>query len=326
MASSDRSPFGSPNAGAGTVSVGQTRPRSFLGQRTRDWLVGYLFILPAFVSLAVWWIYPLIYSFYLGFTEWDFMRPEKKWVGLDNYVKIFTHREFRRVLWNTAYFSVGTVVLGLIGGLILALLLNRKLRGLSIYRALMFSPWITPTVAAAMVWLWIYNRDMGIFNAILSLFGAGRIDWIGSGQGLFRMWAMPSVIIFSVWKTIGYNMVYFMAGLTTIPSELYEAAEIDGAGSWAKFRNITLPLLSPMTFFLFVVSIIGTFNAFDQFRVLTRGGPGDATRTMVYYLYQNAFEFFDVGYGSAVAIILFVLILLLTLFQFRLARRWVHYG
>lgn len=326
MASSDRSPFGSPNAGTGTVSVGQTRPRSFLGQRTRDWLVGYLFILPAFVSLAVWWIYPLIYSFYLGFTEWDFMRPEKKWVGLDNYVKIFTHREFRRVLWNTAYFSVGTVVLGLIGGLILALLLNRKLRGLSIYRALMFSPWITPTVAAAMVWLWIYNRDMGIFNAILSLFGAGRIDWIGSGQGLFRMWAMPSVIIFSVWKTIGYNMVYFMAGLTTIPSELYEAAEIDGAGSWAKFRNITLPLLSPMTFFLFVVSIIGTFNAFDQFRVLTRGGPGDATRTMVYYLYQNAFEFFDVGYGSAVAIILFVLILLLTLFQFRLARRWVHYG
>jgi multiple sugar transport system permease protein len=278
------------------------------------------------VSLAVWWIYPLLYSVYLGFTRWDFMSPQKKWIGLDNYVKIFTHREFRRVLWNTTYFSLGTVFLGLLGGLILALLLHRKIRGVGFYRALMFSPWVTPTVAAALVWLWIYNRDMGIFNAILSQFDIRRIDWIGSGQGTWRMWAMPSIIIFTVWRTIGYNMVYFLAGLTTIPTELYEAAEIDGAGSWAKLRHVTWPLLSPMTFFLFVVSTIGTFNAFDQFRVLTRGGPGDATRTMVYYLFQNAFEFFDVGYASAVAIVLFALILFLTLMQFRGARSWVQYG
>ena len=323
---SNHGPVSRPGTDAKATSAGQRRPPVLGSQRIRDWITGYLFILPAFISLAVWWLYPLAYSVYLGFTEWDFMSPQKKWVGLENYAKILTHREFRRVLWNTAYFSVGTVALGLLGGLILALLLNRKLRGLPIYRAMMFSPWITPTVAAALVWLWIYNRDMGVFNAILSLFSVGRIDWIGSGQGLFRMWAMPSVIIFSVWKTVGYNMVYFLAGLTTIPTELYEAAEIDGAGSWAKFRKVTWPLLSPMTFFLFVVSTIGTFNAFDQFRVLTRGGPGDATRTMVYYLYQNAFEFFDVGYGSAVAIVLFTLILLLTLLQFRASRSWVHYG
>ncbi len=300
--------------------------RGLLSMNAREALTGYLFIAPALISLAVWWIWPIIYSTYLSLTRWDFMSPVKDWVGLENYIKIATHREFHRVLWNTVYFSVASVILAVILGLILALILNQKLRGTSIYRALIFSPWITPTVAAALVWLWIYNRDLGILNNILSLFGVNKIDWIGSGQGVFRLWAMPSLIIFTVWKTAGYNMVYFLAGLTTIPTELYEAAEIDGAGNWQKFRNITLPLLSPMTFFIMVVSLIGAFNAFDQIRVLTQGGPGDATRTIVYYLYQNAFQFFEVGYGSAVAIILLVLLLLLTFVQFRVANRWVHYS
>jgi multiple sugar transport system permease protein len=161
---------------------------------------------------------------------------------------------------------------------------------------------------------------------VLSLFGVPRIDWIGSGKGALRLWAMPSLIIFTIWKTLGYNMVYFMAGLTTIPSELYEAAEIDGADTWSKLRHITLPLLSPMTFFLLVISLITTFNAFDQIRVMTRGGPGDATRTMVYYMYQNGFESFKVGYGSAVAVVIFVILFTLTILQFRLARKWVHYA
>lgn len=294
-------------------------------QRFQEILIGYLFIIPAFLSLGVWWIYPMVYSFYLSLTDWDFLSPQKRFVGLDNYVKMFTHDEFRRVLWNTTLFSGGTTILALLGGLVLAIILYQKIRGTSIYRALIFSPWVTPTVAASLVWLWIFNKDMGILNAVLSLFGVPRIDWIGSGQGPLRLWAMPSLIIFTVWKTVGYNMVYFMAGLTTIPAELYEAAEMDGANTWTKLRHITLPLLSPITFFLLVMSLITTFNAFDQIRVMTRGGPGDATRTMVYYLYQNAFEFFDVGYGSAVAVVLFILVLALTILQFRIARSWVHY-
>jgi len=304
-------------------------PRERLGilrsQKLRDALTGYAFIVPAFLSLGVWWLFPMAYSIYLSLTKWNFMSPEKKFVGLDNYVKMFAHAEFRRVLWNTTLFSGLTTILGLAGGLVLALILYQDIRGRSFYRALIFSPWVTPTVAAALVWLWIYNKDAGILNHILSLFGIHRIDWIGSGQGPLRLWAMPALIIFTVWKTVGYNMVFFLAGLTTIPGELYEAAEIDGADSWAQFRNITLPLLSPMTFFLLVVSLITTFNAFDQIRVMTRGGPGDATRTMVYYLYQNSFEFFQVGYGSAVAVVLFVLVLILTIIQFRAARSWVHY-
>jgi multiple sugar transport system permease protein len=292
----------------------------------REALIGYLFIAPAFISLAVWWIWPIIYSIYLSLTRWDFMSPVKKWVGPENYVRIATHAEFHRVLWNTVYFSLGSVLLALVFGLILALILNQKLRGISLYRAFIFSPWITPTVAASLVWLWLYNKDMGLFNDILSLLGLSKVDWIGSGQGLFRLWAMPALILFTVWKTTGYNMVYFLAGLMSIPSELYEAAEIDGAGQWSKFRHVTLPMLSPMTFFIMVVSLIGAFNAFDQIRVITQGGPGDATRTIVYYLYQNAFQYFEVGYGSAVAIILLILLLVLTLIQFRMASRWVHYG
>ena len=295
-------------------------------QRLQDILTGYAFIAPAFLSLGVWWLFPLVYSLYLSFTDWDFLRPVKKFVGIANYTKMFSHTEFARVLWNTTYFSVATTIFSLLSGLVLALILYQRIRGTSFYRALIFSPWVTPTVAAALVWLWIYNRDMGILNNVLSLFGVPRIDWIGSGKGTLRLWAMPSLILFTIWKTMGYNMVYFMAGLTTIPTELYEAAEIDGADTWDKLRHITLPLLSPMTFFLLVISLITTFNAFDQIRVMTRGGPGDATRTMVYYMYQNGFESFKVGYGSAVAVVLFVMLLILTILQFRLARRWVHYA
>jgi multiple sugar transport system permease protein len=288
--------------------------------RVQDAVVGYLFLLPAFTFLAVWWFWPMAYSVYLSFTSWDFMSPEKDWVGLNNYRRIVTQSEFRRVLWNTIYFSVGTVGLSLVAGLGLAMLLNQKLRGLTFYRALMFSPWITPTVAAAIVCVWIYEPRVGLANWLLSVFGISPVEWLGS-----RQWAMPAVIFFSVWKGMGYNMVYFLAGLQSIPSSLYEAAEIDGATAWTRFRHVTLPLLSPMTFFLLVVSLIGAFNAFDQIRVMTRGGPAGSTRTILYYLYQAGFEGFEMGYASAVAIVLLLMILALTLIQFRLSRAWVHY-
>ena len=262
----------------------------------------------------------MAYSFYLSFTEWDFMRPDKEWVGFANYQRILTHQEFRQVVWNTVYFGAGSMVLSLGLGLALALVLNQKLRGLAFYRALIFSPWITPTVAAAIVWVWIYEPRVGLANWLLGAVGLSRIDWLGS-----RRWAMPAVILFSVWKSMGYSMVYFLAGLQSIPEVLYEAAEIDGAGAWARFRHVTLPLLSPMTFFLVVVSLIGALNAFDQIQVMTQGGPAGATRTILYYLYQYGFQFFEIGYASAVAVVLLLITLALTLVQFRLSRSWVHY-
>lgn len=282
--------------------------------------MGYLFLVPALTFLSVWWFWPMAYSLYLSFTEWDFLRPEKQWVGLENYTRILMDAEFRRVLGNTLYFSVGSVALSLTGGLLLAVLLNTKLRGSAIYRALIFSPWITPTVAAAIVWIWIYEPRVGVANYFLSSIGMRKLEWLGS-----RQWAMPSIILFTAWKGIGYSMVFFLAGLQSVPKELYEAAEMDGAGLWTRFWRVTLPLLSPMTFFLVVVSLIDALNAFDQIRVLTQGGPSGATRTIVYYLYQNGFEDFNVGYGSAVAIVLLLITLALTLLQFRMARRWVHY-
>ncbi len=291
-----------------------------LSANTKDILTGYLFLVPAFTFLSVWWFWPMAYSLYLSFTEWDFLRPEKQWVGLENYARILTDVEFRRVLGNTLYFSVGSVALSLTGGLLLAVLLNTKLRGSAIYRALIFSPWITPTVAAAIVWIWIYEPRVGAANYLLSSIGMRKLEWLGS-----RHWAMPSIILFTAWKGMGYSMVFFLAGLQSVPKELYEAAEMDGAGLWTRFWRVTLPLLSPMTFFLVVVSLIDALNAFDQIQVLTQGGPSGATRTIVYYLYQNGFEDFNVGYGSAVAIVLLLITLTLTLLQFRVARRWVHY-
>lgn len=291
-----------------------------LSANTKDILTGYLFLVPAFTFLSVWWFWPMAYSLYLSFTEWDFLRPEKHWVGLENYARILTDPEFRRVLGNTLYFSVGSVALSLTGGLLLAVLLNTKLRGSAIYRALIFSPWITPTVAAAIIWIWIYEPRVGAANYLLSSLGMRKLEWLGS-----RQWAMPSIILFTAWKGMGYSMVFFLAGLQSVPKELYEAAEMDGAGLWTRFWRVTLPLLSPMTFFLVVVSLIDALNAFDQIQVLTQGGPSGATRTIVYYLYQNGFEDFNVGYGSAVAIVLLLITLTLTLLQFRLARRWVHY-
>ncbi len=291
-----------------------------LSARTHDIVTGYLFLVPAFLFLAVWWFWPMGYSVYLSFTEWDFLRPEKEWVGLANYTQLLTDAEFRQVLGNTLYFGVGSMMLSLSGGLVLAVMLNAKLRGSVLYRTAIFSPWITPTVAAAIIWVWIYEPEVGAANWLLSTFGLPKLGWLGSQQ-----WAMPAVILFTAWKGMGYNMVFFLAALQSIPKELYEAAEIDGATLWPLFRHVTIPLLSPVTFFLVVVSLIDALNAFDQIQVLTQGGPSGTTRTIVYYLYQNGFEFFNVGYGSAVAIVLLLITLALTLLQFRLARRWVHY-
>lgn len=291
-----------------------------LRARLQEVATGWLYVLPALLLFAVWWLYPLAYSFFVSLTDWDFISPDKKFVGLQNYAHLIRHAEFWQVLWNTTYFSVAVVVGSMVLGLAFALLLNRKLRGTAFYRALIFTPYVTPIVAVSMVWSWIYDPRAGLANWALSLVGLPKLQWLSSST-----WAMPAIIIMSIWKSAGYNMLFFLAGMQSIPPEVYEAAQMDGAKGWQRFRHVTLPLLSPTTFFLLVISFIGAFNAFDQIQVMTQGGPAGATRTIVYYLYQNAFQFFDVGYASAVAIALLLITLALTLVQFRLSKRWVHY-
>lgn len=286
----------------------------------RDIKIAYLFVLPAFSFFVLWWFIPTFYSAFLSFYEWDFISPEKRWVGVSNYIDLATSSEFHDVLGATFYFTLGSVVLSLVGGLILAVIVNRKLSGIGVFRSLIFSPWVTPIVAVSLIWMWIYDPQVGFANWVLQALSLPKLKWLQS-----RTWAMPAVIIFSSWKFVGYNMVYFLAGLQSIPQELYEAAEMDGASKWSQFRHITLPLLSPMTFFLLLISCFQAINAFDQIQVMTQGGPARATTTLVYYLYKYGFRFFEMGYASAVAVITLMIALLFTFTQFRLSRRWVYY-
>jgi len=205
--------------------------------------------------------------------------------------------------------------------LLLAIALNQQLRGVSVFRAAYFLPTITSAVAAATVWRWIYEPNFGLLNSLLYAIGVAHPPaWLSSPA-----WAMPALILLGVWQGLGFQMVIFLAGLQGIPTHLYEAAAIDGAGWWARFRHITLPLISPTTFFVLIISVIGSYQVFDQAFVLTEGGPGYATTTLVYYIYEYAFQFFKMGYAAAMAWILFAIVFVLTVIQFRIQARWVHY-
>jgi multiple sugar transport system permease protein len=205
--------------------------------------------------------------------------------------------------------------------LLLAIALNQQLRGMHVFRAAYFLPTITSAVAAATVWRWIYEPNFGLLNSLLYAIGVEHPPtWISSPA-----WAMPALILLGIWQGLGFQMVIFLAGLQGIPAHLYEAAAIDGAGWWARFRHITLPLISPTTFFVLIISVIGSYQVFDQAFVLTEGGPGYATTTLVYYIYEYGFQFFKMGYAAAMAWILFAIVFVLTVIQFRIQARWVHY-
>ena len=257
----------------------------------------------------------------ISLTRWDLL-SDPVWVGLDNYIELLTDDPlFRTVLWNTFYFTVVSVPLSTVIALGLALLFNTGLRAIPLFRTAYFLPVITATVVVALVWRWFFNPDFGILNYALYRLGVDSPpNWLAS-----RTWAMPSVIILAVWKQVGYNMVIFLAGLQAVPASLYEAASIDGAGRWNRFRNITLPLLTPTTFFVLVISIINALQVFDAVLVLTNGGPANATRTMVYHIWEEAFVFLEMGYAAAVAWILFLIVFLVTVAQWKLQKRWVHY-
>ncbi|WP_416293226.1 carbohydrate ABC transporter permease [Paenibacillus illinoisensis] len=279
-----------------------------------------LFTLPALVPLLVFWMGPLGYIVYLSFTDWDFMSPDKLFVGLENYSYLLTNSEFYKSLKVTLLFGLGSVIPTIVGGLALAMLMNSRIKSSGLFRTLLFSPWVTPTVAVSIAWSWIFEPEVGLANLMLGWVGVSPIGWLRDAD-----WALVAVLIVTLWKSIGWSMVFYLVALRNLPSDLLEAASIDGAGSWDKFRSITLPLISPTTFFLSIILTIQSLQAYDQINVMTQGGPAGSTRTLLYMYYQSAFESFNVGEASAIAVVIILICVLLSVVSFLLSRRLVHY-
>lgn len=281
----------------------------------------YLYLFPTIVGLVLFSAGAVAASFFMSFTRWD-MVTSPEWVWLDNYVNLWHSDLFWEVFRNTFYFVVLAVPLSVVCSLAMALLANTGLRGITLFRTVYFLPVVSSMIAVALVWSWIFNPEYGLLNYLLRLlFGVQGPAWLDS-----TAWALPAMVIVTVWKGLGYSMVIFLAGLQNIPQDLYNAATIDGAGVWKKFRHITLPMLSPTTFFILVITLINAFQVFEQTYVLTKGGPANSTLTLSYYIYQNAFQFFQMGKAAAVAYVLFAIVFGVTLVQFRVQKRWVFYG
>ena len=277
----------------------------------------YLFIAPGLLLFSVFTLAALIFAFYLTFRRWSIIEPEKPYVGLQNYDDMIHDERFVQSVLNTIYFTGASVPLTMIIGLVLALLLNQPLPGRSLFRTAYYLPVVTPFVVSAILWKWLYNGQYGLFNHYL--LQTNLIDepllWL-SDKDL----AMPAVVLMSVWSGVGFSMVVYLAGLQSIPSDLYESAKLDGAGTLRRIRYITIPLLRPTTLFLLVMGIIGSLQVFTQIFVMTSGGPVNKTTTMVYYMYLWAFKYYDMGYASTLAFALFAMLLVFTAFQLRLFR------
>lgn len=289
-------------------------------RRWRENLGSYGFITPAFVILSVFVLFPFLFVIYLSFHHWNLISPNPPWVGLTNYIDLMHSHTFWQSLLLTVYFIVGTVPAQIVLALVLALLLSGRIRGLAGFRLGVFSPYVTPVVATTIVWLWIFNPEYGLLNYALHIFHLPALPWLTSPT-----YAMPGVMIYSVWHDLGFSIIIYLAGITNLPRDIREAARIDGAGAWQEFWRITWPLLTPTTFFLVVINSIGAFKVFTQIYTLTGGGPVQSTTTTGFYLYQYAFTYFKIGYASTVAVALFIFILILTLVQLFLAERRVHY-
>ena len=299
---------------------GKFRRQTMSRRARKDALAFIGFTAPNFILLGVFVFWPIVYSLFLSFFKWNMIAPKKTFIGMDNYVSLFNDPVFWQITRNTLALAVFTVLFKLGIALSLSIQLNRNPRGGSLYRAIIFSTTFTKSVAVAMVWTWIFEPTYGLFRFLFRAVGMTSPDWIHNIH-----WALPAVIIVLVWSGIGYDMVLFLAGLKNIPQDIYDAALVDGVTPWQNFIHITFPLLSPTTFFLTVTSFIGALKAFDIISIMTDGGPLNSSNVYVLYLYQNAFQWFKTGYASALALILFLLIMVVTLVQNRLSRRWVHY-
>jgi multiple sugar transport system permease protein len=282
------------------------------------WAFGFLAL--ALIGLVGLNLVPILVSFFLSFTDWDALgSPNIVW--LRNYITLFQDPMFYKALWNTIYYTAISVPAGMSISLLLAILLNRPLKGMGFFRTMFMIPVISSTVATALLWGLMLDPYIGLINYILQVLHLPTSGWLTDVN-----MAMPAIIVMSVWKGLGYNIVLFLAGLQGISPELYEAARIDGANRWKEFLNITLPMLSPTTFFVLIMSLISSFQVFDQTWVLTKGGPQSATLTLVYYVYQTGFQQLRMGYASAIAYILFFLTLAIVMVQWGTQRKWVFYS
>ena len=286
--------------------------------RRREAVVGYLTILPWLLGLIIFSLGPIIVSFVLMFMRWEVITPAR-WIGLANFERLVGDRLIVKALSNTAYYTLLSVPLHLVAALCVALLLNVRVKGSNLYRTMIYLPSQMPAVASSILWFFIFSPTYGLANGILGWFGVPPQKWLWD-VSLVK----PSLVIMAIW-TLGNAMIIFLAGLQGIPEALYEAARIDGAGTWKLFRHVTLPMLSSTIFFNLTVGIIGSFQVFTNVFVMTEGGPGNASLMLVLYIYRNAFQNFRMGYASLLAWILFAVVLVLTAIQFRLSREWVYY-
>lgn len=282
-----------------------------------DTLTAYSFIAPNLLGFAIFTLGPILFSFLLAFMHWDGSN-DMTFAGIDNFIKLFDDRIFLISLWNTIVYTVFSVPLTLVVALGIAVLLNQKIAGRNFFRTAMFFPYVASLVAVAVVWNMVFNPEMGPVN--MFLYRLGMDSQSLPGWSADNDWAMTSVVMFGVWKNMGYYMVIYLAGLQGIGRELYEAAEIDGANSWQKFTRITIPQLGPTTFFVSIMLMIQSFKVFDQILLLTQGGPGSSTMVLGYHLYNTAFVSWELGYSSAIAMVLFLLVLTVTVIQFRLTK------
>jgi multiple sugar transport system permease protein len=304
-----------PAAGAPARPASTPTPR----WRNRESLTAWLFILPSLIGFLAFTAGPVIAAGVISLLDWNLFSPPR-WAGVRNFARLGPDPTFWSALGNTAYFTFLSVPLTILVSLALALLLNQGVRRVAAFRSLLLLPYATITVAVAFVWIWLYIPHDGLVNAVLGWFGINGPAWLISDT-----WAMPALILMSVWKSFGFGMVVFLAGLQAIPQQLYEAGRVDGTSPWKSFRHITLPMLSPALFFVIVTSVIGSFQVFDQALIMTNGGPGTRTTTLVMYIYRTGFENYDQGYAAAQSLVLFAFIVLITAGQFLFQRRLVHY-
>lgn len=297
---------------------------SKLARKEAMW--GYIFITPGTLGVIVFTLFPLLFSFVMSFTDWS-MLSNPHFLGLKNYIELFQDETAGKEFRNTFIYAFGTAPIGVFISLVLATLMNTKIKGRSFYRVVYFLPYVSMPAAITIVWQWMLNSETGLVNAIISALGFEKIPFMSDPN-----WIMPVMIFISIWQMIGYNMIILLAGLQNIPQTYYEAARVDGAGPVKQFFKITIPIVSPTLFFLMIISFINSFKAFDVVymivgaHAITGGGPlADASRTVVYGIYERSFIELRMGYAAAEAVILFFIILALTFIQFKLQNKWVHY-
>ena len=307
------------------IKIGRSQSKVLSGS-TKEALAGYGFLLPNLLGFLLFTSLPVLASFYLSFVQWDLLSPAR-FIGLDNFIQLFRDPLFWKFCWNTVYLMI-SIPIGMAGSLILALALNQKLKGIVIFRTVYFLPTICSGVAIYMLWRLLYNSDFGLFNMSIEKIGEiFHLSLKGPNWLTDEVWAKPALIIMNVWQTVGgYNMILYLAALQGVPRDLYEAAAIDGANSWQKFWNVTWPQISPTTFFIATMSIIGGFQAgFDPAFIMTGGGPNGSTTTLIFYLFNNAFQWHQMGYAAAIAWILFLIIFAFTLVKWKVFGKIVYY-